>query len=251
MVRNHDPLQEIPIISDVHPTSYDVDNDDDDDEAATYTIAHINTTDRNTGPVVLNYSNRRVVGEGGRTDVLGNEKNNERRQQQQPTVVSTTAIPTKQLRNSFTAWKRKKDSKIVGLKHYGLESPRHQLHNILSDLDDHDSSHGKCHATQHQFTSLPKRNMLTWWMGDSHHPHHHSYRNKNSANNTSNENHTTSIKHQLFAVEKEEERVRKNVTKNPFVLFYLGNLAALKILIYYFSKFFVCHICFIFNGAVQ
>jgi hypothetical protein len=267
MVRHHDSLQEMPNISDVHPKSYDVDNhddDDDNDEVATYTIAHIGATARKNGPLVLNCSNGRSGrggGEDGKTDLLSNERNEGRQRppRSSPVASAATIIPTKPLRDgmryhtNFTAWKRKKDSKIVGLKHYGLESPRHQLHNTLSDLDDQYSNQSKYHGTtpQQLASSVPKRSMFTWWMGCAHeNHHHHPYRNKsnNNSNTTTptnlymeNKNHSNRSKHRLFAVEKEEERVRKHVTKNPFVLFYLGNLAAIKVLIYYFSKFFHVH----------
>jgi hypothetical protein len=251
MVRNHDSLQEIPNMSIAHAASYDVDNEDDYDAAATYTIAHLSTAAGKTGTGKLNDSNCRIAGERGGTDLLGNERS-ERRPQQPPPPL-TTAIPTQPFRNSvgyntnFTAWKRKKDSKIVGLKNYGLESPRHQLHNTLSDLDDHYSSNSKCHATtqQQQPSSLPKRNLFSWWMRDCHRHHPYCFRNNNNATTTTRTNvpmtSNNHSKHRLFAVEKEEERVRKHVTKNPFVLFYLGNLAAIKVLIYYFSKFWGCH----------
>jgi hypothetical protein len=109
------------------------------------------------------------------------------------------AIPRK---NKFTAWKRKKDSKIVGLKNYGLDSPRHQLHNALSEEEG-------CGSNSVTTQDHPLKQ-----------PFHTS-------------------RSRLFAVEKEEEIVRQNVTNNPFMLFYLGNVAALKVLIYYFSKCFM------------
>ena len=260
MVRTHDSLQEIPNVSMVHPTSYDVDDDDDDKhEAATYTIAHINTAARKTGPVILNYSKRRNTEKGGEPDLLGTEiKVNEKPQEREHLSPSASVSPTTDRRNriryhtNFTAWKRKKDSKIVGLKHYGLESPRHQLHNTLSDLDDHySSSYSKGHGTTQPLPSQPKRNMFNWWMGDRHHDrnqnhlpyrsNNHQYNHSNTATPTNMEtthHNVTNRKDRLFAVEKEEEMVRKNVTKNPFILFYLGNLAAFKVLIYYFSKYF-------------
>lgn len=105
-------------------------------------------------------------------------------------------------KNEFTAWKRKKDSKIVGLKNYGLDSPRHQLHNALSEEEGCGSNSV---ATQDNMFQKP--------------PLHKTSRSR------------------LFAVEKEEEIVRQNVTNNPCMLFYLGNVAALKVLIYYFSKY--------------
>jgi hypothetical protein len=124
-----------------------------------------------------------------------------------PTYVSSSdqdhdlfaSIPRK---NKFTAWKRKKDSKIVGLKNYGLDSPRHQLHNVLSEEEGCGSN------------SVATQDHLL------HKPQYHS-----------------SSRSRLFAVEKEEEIVRQNVTKNPCMLFYLGNVAALKVLIYYFSTY--------------
>ena len=39
-----------------------------------------------------------------------------------------------------------------------------------------------------------------------------------------------------FAVEEKEEEVRRAATRNPFVLSYLGILAAMKVMIYYLSK---------------
>lgn len=241
MVRNHESLEEMPNISVVHPNSCDVDYDDDDDDdaAATYTIAHVNTTSRKSGPDTLNYSSRLGTKHGGANERMGKELN-ERQQH-----YSTSEMPKHQNRNSlrcntnFTAWKRKKDSKIVGLKHYGLESPRHQLHNTLSDLDDHYSSNSKCH-TNSQPLAQPRRSIFTWWMRDYNHQQS-PYRNHNSnASETTPANFVAGNsrkKNRLFAVEKEEEMVRKNVTKNPFILFYLGNLAAIKVLIYYFSKY--------------
>ena len=247
MVRNNDSLEEISKISAVHPHSFDagikVDYYDEDDEAATYTIAHVNTTTRKSSPAMLNYNNRRGTRQGGGgKELIGNELH-----ERQP-QSSTSETPTKNSNNSlrynanFTAWKRKKDSKIVGLKHYGLESPRHQLHNTLSDLDDHYcSNNSKCHATTSQPSSAqPKRRIATWWMRSllCQQSPRRSDSNNNSNSNISETTPTNFKKNRLFAVEKEEEMVRKNVTKNPFILFYLGNLAAIKVLIYYFSK---CH----------
>jgi hypothetical protein len=240
MVRNHDSSEEIPNISTLHPNVENVDYYDEGDEAATCTITHVDTTTRKSSPLILNYSGRRGTKQVGGKELVGIE------QDELQEHCSTSEIATKLNRNglryntNFTAWKRKKDSKIVGLKNYGLESPRHQLHNTLSDLDDHYSSNSKCHNT-YQPSSQPKRNVFTWWMRD----HHHQqipYRNNNNKSNVSettptNYNATNSAKkNRLFAVEKEEEMVRNNVTKNPFILFYLGNLAAIKVLIYYFSK---------------
>jgi hypothetical protein len=108
-------------------------------------------------------------------------------------------IPRK---NKFAAWKSKKDSKIVGLKNYGLDSPRHQLHNALSEEEGRGSN------------SVATLDHLL------HKPQYHG-----------------SNRSRLFAVEKEEEIVRQNVTNNPCMLFYLGNVAALKVLICYFSKY--------------
>jgi predicted Rossmann fold nucleotide-binding protein DprA/Smf involved in DNA uptake len=136
-------------------------NPDDTDQDAT-------STDRNSNYPLAMHHHHNPPGVGM-----------ERAQSQSSTTAAagnTTTTTTKD-RGNFTAWKRKKDSKIVGLKHYGLDSPRHQLQN-----------------------------------------HHQT-------------------KHRLFAVEQEEELVRKNVAKNPFVLFYLGNLAAIKVIIYYFSTY--------------
>ena len=246
MVRNHDSLQEKPNISVLRPRSYDADSvDDDDDEAAAYTIAHVNTSTRKAGPMIPSSSNCcGTKQQGGGTERWSKEVHG---RQQQPLP---SEIPIKQPHNSnryntnFTAWKRKKDSKIVGLKHYGLESPRHQLHNTLSDLDDHNSSsNSKCQTTNQQVTQ-PKRSMFSWWMRDQHHQQSPYRTNTNNATVTTptNYNSTSNTKrNRLFAVEKEEEMVRNNVTKNPFVLFYLGNLAAIKVLIYYFSKFNIFH----------
>ena len=107
--------------------------------------------------------------------------------------------------NKFAAWKRKKDSKIVGLKNYGLDSPRHQLHNALSEEE-----------------GCGSNSVATL----DHHSHKQPF------------HHTSSSRSRLFAVEKEEEIVRNNVTNNPCMLFYLGNVAALKVLICYFSTCF-------------
>jgi hypothetical protein len=118
-------------------------------------------------------------------------------------------------KSNFMAWKRKKDSKIVGLKNYGLESPRHQLHNPISD----DGSHQNCHDN------------ATTMKCD------HNHCNGHGQNQYTTTKVSSSSSNRLFAVEKEEEMVRNNVTKNPFVLFYLGNLAALKVILFYFSTY--------------
>ena len=254
MIRSdNDSLSEILNNTAVHPTnSYDVDDcEADGDDAAAYTIAHVNTgnTTRKTGPAVTNHhsSRRSIRPDGGDANRLGVELHERRQPQHQPrsSTTSDTLHATKpqqhhnnigiQYPSNFTAWKRKKDSKIVGLKHYGLESPRHQLHDALSDsMDDSLSKGTHIHTTPPQ---PPKRGLFTgWWMKNRHQVDRpFSYRTHSSVNHTAT---TTSHpkKNRLFAVEKEEEMVRKNVAKNPFVLFYLGNLAAIKVVIYYFSK---------------
>jgi hypothetical protein len=43
--------------------------------------------------------------------------------------------------------------------------------------------------------------------------------------------------HKRFSVEEKEEEARANATRDPFMLLYLGNVAALKVMMYYMSKF--------------
>jgi hypothetical protein len=42
--------------------------------------------------------------------------------------------------------------------------------------------------------------------------------------------------HQRFSVEEKEEEARANATRDPFMLLYLGNVAAFKVMFYYMSK---------------
>jgi hypothetical protein len=142
------------------------------------------------------------------TTTLTNRRNNSPSNISNAIATDADLILSTQRKNKFTAWKRKKDSKIVGLKHYGLESPRHQLHNALSNED------GCSGSNSFESTSY-------------HGPHSKQHRKYHTS---------LSTRSKLFAVEKEEDVVRKQETKNPLILFYLGNIAAMKVLIYYFSK---------------
>ena len=94
--------------------------------------------------------------------------------------------------------RRAADSKIVGLKNYGLEKSvykkRHHLHQ--------NSDEGRISVSSPAILQC----------GNDRSPKGR------------------------FSVEEKEEEVRRTAARNPYVLFYLGNLAALKVLLYYLSK---------------
>jgi hypothetical protein len=96
-------------------------------------------------------------------------------------------------------WRRNKDSKVVGLKNYGLDK------SVYEKRHQYDAENRMSVAS---FASLD-----TVRGGDG------------------------KSQRVRFSVEEKEEEVRRSATKNCFVLFYLGNLAALKVMFYYLSKF--------------
>jgi hypothetical protein len=116
---------------------------------------------------------------------------------EQDDLSSTSSTPKKQrsllklLSSTASALPKhksrvKRDEKVVGLKHYGLENPaRHQLHDSSFET---------------------------------------SYRKDANARGV------------RFAVEAKEEEVRRKETRNSFAICYFGNLAALKVMIYYLSE---------------
>lgn len=99
----------------------------------------------------------------------------------------------------FKSWRRDPDAKVVGLKNYGLDRAVYEKRRQLEH--------------SHSRNSLAS---LT------------TFQNGGEGNKRNKRAH--------FAVEEKEEEIRRTATKNPFVLFYLGNLAALKVILYYLSK---------------
>jgi len=60
----------------------------------------------------------------------------------------------------------------------------------------------------------------------------HSRRTLNSRNSQ-----RAASSNKKFSVEEKEEQARAKAMYNPFLLLYLGNLAAVKVMLYYLSKF--------------
>jgi hypothetical protein len=118
--------------------------------------------------------------------------------------------------NKFNAGKKKKglknwrgdpDSKVVGLKNYGLDKAAYEKRHQLQPPSSVDSR-----------KSVASLATVQGGGGGEGKPR------------SSNRVH-------YFSVEENEVEVRRTATTNPLVLFYLGNLAALKVIFYYLSKY--------------